>query len=158
MVKEGDMIDWQGLSFKVIETRGYTTDMVAYVVELDGKKIAFTGDLIWEGGRVWDIYSFQNAIPDAKVGAYHGHGGRFGDWIASLRKIAAEKPDLIVPLRGPVIGEPLKDIEHRDFTSPSDLQELPIDQTRLHWYFGKDRPGDFVVRESLLGEGARRSN
>lgn len=137
-VKEGDEIDWEGLKIRVLETRGYTTDMVAFVTELDGKKIAFTGDLIWEGGRVFDIYSFQNEIPAAKIGAYHGYGGRFADWITSLRKIAAEKPDLIVPLRGPVLTEPLKDIE----TAISRVQAIYknyLSTNALNWYFGEER-------------------
>ncbi|MFT5466710.1 MAG: glyoxylase-like metal-dependent hydrolase (beta-lactamase superfamily II) [Verrucomicrobiales bacterium] len=150
-VKEGGVVDWQGLSFKVIETRGYTTDMVAYIVELDGKKIAFTGDLIWEGGRVFDIYSFQSAIPDAKIGAYHGHGGRFGDWIASLRKVAAEKPDLIVPLRGPVIEKPAEDIETA-ITRVQAIYKNYMSTNALNWYFKADRLT--IAGEKVLGKGA----
>ncbi|MEM7012848.1 MAG: MBL fold metallo-hydrolase, partial [Verrucomicrobiota bacterium] len=138
LVKGGEVVNWQGLSFKVIETRGYTTDMIAFVVEIEGKKVAFTGDLIWEGGRVWDIYSFQNAIPDAKVGAYHGHGGRFGDWITALQKVAAEKPDMILPLRGPAIGDPLKDIDTA-INRVRAIYKNYLSTNALHWYFGKER-------------------
>ncbi len=88
-VKEGEVVKWQGLEFSVMETPGYSRDAVTYLTEIGGKRIAFTGDLIWEGGRVFDLYSFQDAIPEARIGGYHGYGGRFGQWVASLQKLAA---------------------------------------------------------------------
>jgi glyoxylase-like metal-dependent hydrolase (beta-lactamase superfamily II) len=44
-VKAGDVVDWSGLSIRVLDTPGYTRGAVSYVVELGGKKVAFTGDL-----------------------------------------------------------------------------------------------------------------
>ena len=44
-VKDGDVIEWQGLKFRVLETPGYTRGAVSYLLELEGKRIAFTGDL-----------------------------------------------------------------------------------------------------------------
>ena len=110
LVKEGEVVKWQGLEFSVMETAGYSRDAVTYLTEIEGKRIAFTGDLIWEGGRVFDLYSFQDAIPEARIGGYHGYGGRFGQWVASLQKLAAWKPDLIVPARGPLITDPAGDL------------------------------------------------
>ncbi|HEY5910338.1 MAG TPA: MBL fold metallo-hydrolase, partial [Verrucomicrobiae bacterium] len=42
-VKEGDTITWRDLSFRVLDTPGYTRGAVSYLVELGGKKVAFTG-------------------------------------------------------------------------------------------------------------------
>jgi len=151
-VKDGDEIRWEGLTIKVLETPGYTGDMVSYVVEVDGKRVAFTGDLLWEGGRVFDIYSFQNAIPEALVGAYHGYGGRFGPWIESLRKIAAEKPDLIMPLRGPVITNPIEDIR-KAIGRAQAIYENHLSSNALHWYFGEERLA--TCGEKVLGKGAK---
>ncbi|MBI2480455.1 MAG: MBL fold metallo-hydrolase, partial [Planctomycetia bacterium] len=96
-VKEGDVIEWQGLSFDVLETPGYTRGAVSYIATIDNKKLAFTGDLIYGDGQLLDLYSFQDEIPEANIRGYHGYGSRLAQLVTSLRKIAAAKPDLIVP-------------------------------------------------------------
>ena len=50
-VKDGDVHVWEGLRFEVIGTPGHTDGSVTYLVELDGKRIAFTGDLIYTPAR-----------------------------------------------------------------------------------------------------------
>jgi glyoxylase-like metal-dependent hydrolase (beta-lactamase superfamily II) len=107
-VKGGDVVTSNGATLRVIDTPGYTRGAVSYVAEIDGKKTAFTGDLIYGDGKIFDLYSFQDAIPTAQVGGYHGYGGRLADLLASVRKLQEEKLDLIVPVRGPLIREPGK--------------------------------------------------
>src|SRR5205085_6545257 len=79
---------------------------VSYLIEAGGKRITCTGDLIYGDGRLLDLYSLQDAIADPKEDGYHGYAARAGDVVASLRKIAAWKPDVIVAARGPVIRQP----------------------------------------------------
>ena len=61
--KNGDIHEWQGLKFEVIETPGHTDGSLTYLVELGGKRIAFTGDLIYAPGQIHDFYSLQKAFP-----------------------------------------------------------------------------------------------
>ncbi|MBP7050157.1 MAG: MBL fold metallo-hydrolase [Phycisphaerae bacterium] len=110
-VREGDRISWRDLTVHVLDTPGYTRGSVSYLVEIDGLRYAFVGDLIYGDGRIMDLYSLQDAVAQAQIGGYHGYAGRIGDLIASLRKVAAQKPDLLVPARGPVIREPAVAIE-----------------------------------------------
>ena len=105
-VQGGDSFEWEGLRFHVLDTPGYTRGSVSYWVELEGQKVAFTGDLIRDDGRLQDLFSLQDAIPGARVGGYHGWAGRLGAWVESLNALAAAKPDLLVPARGPVIRDP----------------------------------------------------
>ena len=35
----------------------------------------------------------------AEIGGYHGYGGRLAQWIESLEKLAAWRPDVLVPAR-----------------------------------------------------------
>jgi glyoxylase-like metal-dependent hydrolase (beta-lactamase superfamily II) len=105
-VKGGDVITWADLSIRVLDTPGYTRGAVTYLVELAGQKVAFTGDLIRDDGKLQDLFSLQDAIPEFNVRAYHGWAARLGQLMASLDRIAAEKPDLLIPLRGPVIPHP----------------------------------------------------
>lgn len=149
-VKGGDVLEWEGLKIQVIDTPGYTRDGVSYLVEMDGKRVMFTGELIRSGGQVADIYSFQDAIPDAKIGGYHGHGGRFGPWVESLRKVAALKPDVLVPSRGGVIFDPQADIK----TAIDRVQAIYRNYqstNALNWYFKEDRLR--ICAEKVLGEG-----
>ena len=96
-VKAGDIIVWADLSIWVLDTPGYTRGAVSYLVELGSKKVAFTGDLIRDDGKLQDLFSLQDAIREAKIAGYHGWAGRLGELVESLNRIAAEKPDLLVP-------------------------------------------------------------
>jgi len=121
----------------VIETPGYTRGAVSYLFEIDGKKIAATGDLLYAGGRIHDLFSLQDAIPEANVRGYHGYAARAADVITSLRKIAALEPDLIVPARGPVINDPQVAIGK----AIASLQEMFREYYKtdaLRWYWGDD--------------------
>src|SRR5262249_42213273 len=100
--RSGDSI--QGIH--VLETPGETRGAVSYLIEADGKRIACTGDLIYGDGKLLDLFSLQDALPQLKEDGYHGYAARAGDLVASLRKVAAWKPDLLIPARGPVIRNP----------------------------------------------------
>jgi glyoxylase-like metal-dependent hydrolase (beta-lactamase superfamily II) len=136
-VKGGDTLAWGDLALRVLDTPGYTRGAVSYLVELGGRKVAFTGDLIRDDGKLQDLFSLQDAIPEAKVGGYHGWAGRLGELMASLDRIAAAKPDLLVPLRGPVIRDPpaaLGRLQNRIRAVYANY--LSIDA--LRWYFKDD--------------------
>ena len=105
-VRNGDTIVWQNLTIQVIETPGYTRGAVSYLVEIDGKRVACVGDLIYGDGRILDLFSLQDAIPQVQEDGYHGWAARAGDVVESLRKISQWKPDLLIPARGPVIHNP----------------------------------------------------
>lgn len=137
-VGDGDSVKWQDLEFHVIDTAGYTRDAVTYLAEIDGKRLAFTGDLLWEGGRVFDLYSFQDAIPAAQIGGYHGYAGRLAQWIANLEKMRAFKPDFIIPARGPLITNPDRDITTAIKRARA-IYKNYLSTNALHWYFKAER-------------------
>jgi len=110
-VKGGDTFVWEDLTFQVLDTPGYTRDAVSYVVEVGGETVAFTGDLIYGDGQLLDIYSLQDSIPQIRGAGYHGYGARLGQVLSSLERVAAAKPDLLVPARGPVIRDPAEAME-----------------------------------------------
>lgn len=147
-LEDGESITWRDLEFRFLSTPGYTRDGGTYVTTLDGVKVAFAGELLREGGRVTDLYSFQDAIPEAKVGGYHGYLGRLSQWLASLEKLAAEKPDLIVPWRGPVIADPARDLAAAAETARAIYRNY-LETNALHWYFGEERMS--LCAERVLG-------
>jgi glyoxylase-like metal-dependent hydrolase (beta-lactamase superfamily II) len=101
----GDVHEWQGLRFEVIATPGHTDGSIAYLVELAGKRIAFTGDLIHGPGQIHDFYSLQKAFL-GMGGGYWGFGGAVDDVKASLDRVLAHQPDLLIPSHGVVINDP----------------------------------------------------
>lgn len=137
-VKEGDVVEWRELRFEVFETPGYTRGAVSYVATIDGKKLAFTGDLIYGDGQLFDLYSLQDEIPEASIRGYHGYAARLAQLVTSLRKIAAAKPDLIIPARGPIIEQPQASIE-KLIARVQSLYHNYLSTNALHWYFKEDR-------------------
>ncbi|HUS08232.1 MAG TPA: MBL fold metallo-hydrolase [Bryobacteraceae bacterium] len=137
-VRGGDLLNLvPGLKIAVMDTPGYTRGAVSYLLEYGGKRIACTGDLIYGNGQLFDISSLQDAIPESKTRGYHGFAARTGALVESLRSIAARKPDVIVPARGPVIENPQAAIEQLI----SRLQALMASHfatDALRWYWGED--------------------
>ena len=105
-VWDGDRIDWNFQYIDVHETPGYTRGAVSYFFQANGKRIACVGDLIYGDGRILDLFSLQDAIPEAKEDGYHGYAARAAQVIESLRAVAAWNPDVVIPARGPVIYDP----------------------------------------------------
>ncbi len=150
-VQEGDTIEIGDVTLKVYDTPGFTRAAVSYVGKIHGKTAAFTGDLIYGDGKILDLYSFQDKIPEAKIGGYHGYGARLGPLLDSLRKIKALKPDLIVPARGPLIRDPGAAID-RLIGRVQELYRNYLSTNALYWYFKADRMK--ACAERILGEGA----
>ncbi len=48
-----------GVSLRVLPTPGHTIGSVSYVLDRDGRRIAFTGDLIYAPGKVWSLAATQ---------------------------------------------------------------------------------------------------
>ena len=138
-VSEADPGELLGkLGIDVLDTPGHTREGVTYLIKVGGKTVAFSGDLILAGGRVPDLYSFQEAIPEAKIGGYHGYGGRLGQLVSSLKKLEEAKPDVIVPLRGEPIFEPQKDIRIL-IDRVRKIYSNYLSTNALNWYFKEER-------------------
>src|SRR5450755_1588914 len=136
-VSDGDTFDAGGVRIRVLATPGYTRGAVSYVLETGGKRIACTGDLIYGDGRLFDLYSLQDAVPEAKARGYHGYAARAGDLIGSLRRIAKEKPDVLLPARGPAITDPQASIA-RLIQRLQDFLQSHFETDALRWYWGDE--------------------
>jgi glyoxylase-like metal-dependent hydrolase (beta-lactamase superfamily II) len=80
-----------------IPTPGHTPGSVTYLVELDGRRLAFTGDLIAAPGKVWSLAATQ--------WTYTGIEG-VGATIVSALDVADRQPDLLFPAHGEAIEDP----------------------------------------------------
>jgi len=103
-VQGGDIVKWQGIDFRVLDTPGYTSGSVTYIADIDNKRFAFSGELIYGDGKIFDLYSFQDSLRG--IDGNHGYAARVGQLVSSLQLIADQKPDFLIPSRGPVINNP----------------------------------------------------
>ena len=136
-VSDGDTLEADRVRIRVLATPGYTRGAISYVLETGGKRIACTGDLIYGDGKLFDLYSLQDAVPAAKARGYHGYAARAGDLIRSLRAIAKEEPDIILLARGPAITDPQASIA-RLIDRLQAFLKSHFETDALRWYWGDE--------------------
>lgn len=100
---EGSQIKWGTASITVLETPGHTDSSVTYLVDVDSKLIAFTGDLIYDEGKIWELYSLQKG---QQTTDYHGFLGARDELRESLEKVRHAFPSILVPTHGVVMQNP----------------------------------------------------
>lgn len=84
------------LGFDVVATPGHGKNAVTLLASIDGRRVAFCGDLIYAHGQVWNWF-------DADWD-YGSQGGQHS-LHSSAQFLAAFLPDLLCPAHGPVIPE-----------------------------------------------------
>jgi glyoxylase-like metal-dependent hydrolase (beta-lactamase superfamily II) len=104
-LQAGEVFHWEGLDIQVVPTPGPTDGSVSYIVDIDGKKFAFTGDLIYGPGQLWNFYMLQKRFPGMR-GDYWGFGGAAPDLLKSLDLVLSHKPVMLVPSHGSVMHDP----------------------------------------------------
>ena len=85
---DGDVVDAGEGALRVLHTPGHAPDHVCFLDETDG--VLFCGDLLIQGGTV--------VVP----GSY---GGSLADYLASLARIRALKPNRVLPAHGPEVDD-----------------------------------------------------
>ncbi len=98
---------------RVLATPGHTEGSISYLVEVDGKQVVFSGDCIYDEGRVWDVYSMQKGFSKGglQIGGYHGFMGDRPRLVQSLKRIKDLRPDLLVPSHGNLMEKPVEAID-----------------------------------------------
>jgi glyoxylase-like metal-dependent hydrolase (beta-lactamase superfamily II) len=104
-LRDGEVIHWEGIAIRVVATPGHTDGSLSYFVEVDGKTIAFTGDLIYSPCQIWEFYSLQKRFPGMDDD-YWGVGGASLGLLDSIKLVLAHKPTILVPSHGEVIHNP----------------------------------------------------
>lgn len=102
--KNDDIFNWGPYQFKTLKTSGHTTGSISYIMEYNGKVLAFTGDLIHSGGKVITYYDLEYIYND------NGEGG-IKRSLKSFKKLMKYQPDLLFPSHGEIIKDPRKDIK-----------------------------------------------
>ncbi|HEY3543348.1 MAG TPA: MBL fold metallo-hydrolase [Gaiellaceae bacterium] len=86
-----------GFDVYTLPTPGHTLGSVTYLVEIEGSRFAFTGDLVYGDGRVWSLAATQ--------WTYSGWEG-WGATIISAHVLGRRAPDVLLPSHGDPIDDP----------------------------------------------------
>lgn len=86
-----------GYQVTTVPTPGHTLGSVSYLVDVAGRRLAFTGDLIYGPGQVWSLAALQ--------WSYTGLEGARAT-VLSMDELAEHAPDLVLPSHGRAIGDP----------------------------------------------------
>ncbi|UFU04471.1 MBL fold metallo-hydrolase [Ruania suaedae] len=125
-VPEYRSAEYGGITVHTLPTPGHTPGSVTYLVEAGGRRLAFTGDLLYGPGKVWSLLATQWSYTENE-----------GPTMAVLAcdLLAAEEPDVLLPSHGEVM----------DPGSPA----LTLTGDRLLQYVNQRRPEPTRIREKL---------
>jgi glyoxylase-like metal-dependent hydrolase (beta-lactamase superfamily II) len=92
---------WKNYEFYILPSPGHTAGSITLLVTIDGKKTAFTGDLIHSPGKVKTLHDLQ-----------YDYGAMDGVDLAvhSLSRLADRKPEMVCPSHGEPFTDPLPGI------------------------------------------------
>jgi glyoxylase-like metal-dependent hydrolase (beta-lactamase superfamily II) len=102
VVSEYRPMQCAGIELLPVPTPGHTVGSVSYLADLDGGRVAFTGDLIYGRGKVWSLA--------ATMWSY-GELPGVASTILSLLSLREQAPDLILPSHGEPITDPIAAID-----------------------------------------------
>ena len=139
----GETLKWQDIDIKVLNTPGYTRGSVSYIINIDRKRYAFVGDLIYDDGKILDLYSFQDSVQTIR--SYHGYATRLAQLITSLQLIAQENPDFIIPSRGPIIKNPNQSIQ-KLIQQIRLVYQNYLSISAIRWHFGQEKTNFLAQR------------
>lgn len=86
-----------GFELYTLPTPGHTAGSVTFLVEVDGSRLAFTGDLVYGDGKVWSLAATQ--------WSYSGIEGQAA-LVVSCGVLAERAPDRLLPSHGRPIDDP----------------------------------------------------
>ncbi len=150
----GDQFSFGPATIQVLDTPGHTEGSVSFLVEVDGKRVLFCGDLLADDGEIWDLYSLQKGFQrgDQSVGGYHGFMGDRWQLAESLQHVRECQPDLVVPSHGRLMSNPDKAIGNL-IARLERCYENYVSISALRFYFPRlfdkyaGKPGQMPIRK-----------
>ena len=100
-----ETFEWGPYRFFIQPTPGHTLGHIALIAEIDGARVAFSGDLIAKPGKVQTLYDLQYS---------YGSGDGSDYMVYSLAKMRERETDLLCPSHGDPFGDTataLRDLE-----------------------------------------------
>jgi glyoxylase-like metal-dependent hydrolase (beta-lactamase superfamily II) len=88
---------WRNTEFFVLPSPGHTLGSITLLAKVDGKRAAFSGDLMYAPGKIQNLY-------DTQINYGGSEGIDFG--IYSLARLREQKPELLCPSHGAPMPDP----------------------------------------------------
>ncbi len=123
--------------FTVVPTPGHTIGSITLMVEIDGTRCAFSGDLIAAPGQVWSMAATQ--------WTYNGAEG-VAAGMASLLDLKDRQPDLLLPSHGEAMDDPATAI---DLLVDQFWQLLQLRGQNLRFFELRDQPYEPITPHLL---------
>jgi glyoxylase-like metal-dependent hydrolase (beta-lactamase superfamily II) len=100
-VAENRTVAVGGFDVYTLPTPGHTIGSVSYLVTVDGRLCAFTGDLVYGDGQLWSLAATQ--------WTYSGVEGQASS-LESAYVLSRSKPAVLLPSHGAVIDDPQRSL------------------------------------------------
>jgi glyoxylase-like metal-dependent hydrolase (beta-lactamase superfamily II) len=97
-VAKMDTFTWRGHELTCFETRGDSPGSMSYLIDLEGRRLAFSGDVMLAGGR---MHTWFDAEWD------YGYGAGLRALHDSAGLLADCRPHRLLPAHGPAIADPV---------------------------------------------------
>lgn len=97
-LRDHETFGWKDHGFYIQPTPGHTPGSITLLTDVDGRKVAFAGDLMHSPGKVQTLYDLQYAYEEhegADLSAY------------SLAELSKHAPDLFCPSHGHEMTDPV---------------------------------------------------
>jgi glyoxylase-like metal-dependent hydrolase (beta-lactamase superfamily II) len=91
-----------GVEVLPLPTPGHTVGSVSYLAEIDGRRVAFVGDLLYAPGKLWSMAATMWAYADLPG---------IASTLLSLLDLRGRELDLLLPSHGPPIEHPIAAID-----------------------------------------------
>lgn len=96
-LEDYETFTWHNYRVRVLPAKGHTLGSSVLIVETDGQRMAFTGDLMYEGGKLYQLHAMEYSYGDMAGILFTSQ---------SIRNLARKRPDICLPSHGPVIDDP----------------------------------------------------
>ena len=140
-LEDYETFEWGPYTFKVLPTPGHTLGSITLIAEIGGTRVAFTGDLMHDGGKLYQLHAMEYDYGDL-VGA---------NWVAqSIDALKKQDIAMALPSHGPIVREPaacftlLDGRLHELMTLQRDrlgqrfIHEIRMEQISEHLLWGTD--------------------
>lgn len=98
LLHDYDSFTWRGYSFFVQPSPGHTIGSISLMAEIDGRRTAFCGDLLYAGGKVQNLYDLQY---------FYGEHEGVDFSLYSVDALIKAKPALLCPSHGKPMEDPI---------------------------------------------------
>ncbi|MER8505028.1 MBL fold metallo-hydrolase [Mesorhizobium sp. M1142] len=134
---------WKQYTFRILPAKGHTFGMVGLITEVDGIKIAFTGDLMTNGGNLYQLHAMEYgygdllgieftmqsilALKKERVAyAYPSHGSPISNVEADIEKLESKLEKLAN------IGRLFTSGRNSSYSDPETLRESRLQRISEH--------------------------